>query len=41
MVFKLFACDAQGGGRRSAISISKRRNIVATRKKFYGEGKMG
>ena len=37
MVFKLFVCDAQGSGRRSAISKKEGNGY---QKKFYREGKM-
>ena len=39
MVFKLFVCDAQRSGRRSAISRSKRGNVMATRKNFMEKGR--
>ena len=34
IVFRLVGCEAQGSGRRSAISRSKSRNVMATRKNF-------
>ena len=39
MVPKLFVCEAHGSGRRSAISRSKRRNVMATKKNFIEKGK--
>ena len=34
IVFRLVVCKAHGSGRRSAISRSNRRNVMATRKNF-------
>ena len=34
IVFRLVVCEAHGSGRRSAISRSNRRNVMATRKNF-------
>lgn len=34
IVFRLVVCEAHGSGRSSAISRSKRRNVMATRKNF-------
>ena len=34
IVVSLLVCDAQGGGRSSAISRSKSKNVMATRKNF-------
>lgn len=39
IVFRLVVCEAQGNGRRSAISRSKRRNVMATRKNFMEKGR--
>lgn len=39
IVFRLVVCEAQGSGRRSAISKSKRRNVMATRKNFMEKGR--
>ena len=39
IVFKLVVCEAHGSGRRSAISRSKRRNVMATRKNFMEKGR--
>ena len=39
MVPKLLVCEAHGSGRRSAISRSKRRNVMATKKNFIEKGK--
>ena len=36
IVFRLVDCEAQGSGRRSAISRSKSRNVMATRKNCSG-----
>lgn len=35
IIFRLFVWEAHGNGRSRAISRSKRRNVIATRKKFY------
>lgn len=35
----LLVCVAQGRGRRSAISRSNRRNVIATRKNFIEKGR--
>lgn len=37
IVFRLVVCEAHGSGRSSAISRSKRRNVMAT-EEFYREG---
>ena len=39
IVFTLVDCEAQGSGRRSAISRSNRRNVMATRKNFMEKGR--
>ena len=39
IVPRLFVCEAHGSGRRSAISRSKRRNVIATRKNFMERGR--
>ena len=39
IVFKLVVCEAHGSGRRSAISRSNRRNVMATRKNFMEKGR--
>lgn len=39
IVFRLFVWDAHGKGRRRAISRSKRRNVIATRKNFIENGR--
>lgn len=39
MVCRLLVCDAHGSGRRSAISRSNRRNVMATRKNFIEKGR--
>ena len=39
IVFRLFVWDAHGRGRRRAISRSKRRNVMATRKNFIENGR--
>ena len=36
ILFRLVVCEAYGSGRRSAISRSNRRNVMATRKNFMG-----
>ena len=36
IVFRLVDCEAQGSGRRSTISRSKSRNVMATRKNCSG-----
>ena len=38
-MFRLFVWDAHGRGRRRAISRSKRRNVMATRKNFIENGR--
>lgn len=37
--FRLVVWDAQGSGKRSAISRSNRRNVIATRKNFMENGR--
>ena len=37
--FRFAVCEAHGSGRRSAISRSKRRNVMATKKNFIEKGK--
>lgn len=39
IVFRLVVCEAHGSGRSSAISRSKRRNVMATRKNFIEKGR--
>ena len=39
IVFRLVVCEAHGSGRNSAISRSKRRNVIATRKNFIEKGR--
>lgn len=39
MVCRLFVWDAHGRGRSSAISRSKRRNVIATKKNFIEKGR--
>lgn len=39
IVFKLFICDDQGSGKRSAISKSKRSNVMATKNFFTEKGR--
>ena len=39
IVPKLFVCEAHGSSRRSAISRSKRRNVMATKKNFIEKGR--
>lgn len=39
MVGRLFVCEAQGRGRRSAISRSNNRNVMATKKNFIEKGR--
>lgn len=39
IVVSLLVCDAQGSGSRRAISKSKSRNVIATRKNFIENGK--
>lgn len=39
IVFRLVVCEAHGNGRSSAISKSKRRNVMATRKNFMEKGR--
>ena len=39
IVFRFFVCEAQGSGKRSAISRSKRRIVMATRKNFMEKGR--
>ena len=39
ILFRLVVCEAYGSGRRSAISRSKSRNVMATRKNFMEKGK--
>lgn len=39
IMFKLVVCEAHGNGRRSAISRSNRRNVMATRKNFIEKGR--
>lgn len=39
MVPKLFVWEAHGNGKRRAISRSKRRNVIATRKNFMEKGR--
>lgn len=39
IVPRLFVWEAHGSGNRSAISRSKRRNVMATRKNFMEKGK--
>lgn len=39
IVVSLLVCDAQGSGSRSAISRSKSRNVMATRKNFIEKGR--
>ena len=39
IVESLLVCDAQGSGRRSAISRSKSRNVIATKKNFMEKGR--
>ena len=34
IVFRFAVCEAHGSGRRSAISRSNKRNVMATRKNF-------
>lgn len=36
---RLFVWEAQGRGRRRAISRSNRRNVIATRKNFIENGR--
>ena len=39
IVFRLVGCEAHGSGRRSAISRSNRRNVMATTKNFMEKGR--
>ena len=39
IVFRLVVCEAHGSGRSRAISRSKRRNVMATRKNFMEKGR--
>ena len=39
IVFELFVCDGQGSGKRSAISKSKRRNVMDTKNYFIEKGR--
>ena len=39
ILFRLVVCEAYGTGRRSAISRSNRRNVMATRKNFMEKGR--
>lgn len=39
IVVSLLVCDAQGSGSSSAISKSKSRNVIATRKNFMEKGR--
>ena len=39
IVFRLVVCEAHGSGRRSAISRSNKRNVMATRKNFMEKGR--
>lgn len=39
IVLRLVVCEAHGSGRRSAISRSNRRNVMATRKNFMEKGR--
>lgn len=39
MVFRLSVCDAHGRGRRRAISRSKSKNVMATKKNFIEKGR--
>lgn len=39
IVYRSFVWEAQGSGRRSAISRSKRRKVIATRKNFMEKGR--
>lgn len=39
IVFRLFVWVAQGRGNRRAISRSKRRKVIATRKNFMEKGR--
>lgn len=39
IVFRFAVCEAHGSGRRSAISRSNKRNVMATRKNFIEKGR--
>lgn len=39
IMFRLFVWEAHGSGRSRAISRSKRRNVIATRKNFIEKGR--
>ena len=39
IVFRLVVCEAHGSGSSSAVSRSKRRNVMATRKNFIEKGR--
>ena len=39
IVFKLFICDDQGSGKRSAISKPKKRDVMATKNNFVEKGR--
>lgn len=39
IVPRLSVCEAHGSGKRSAISKSKRRNVMATKKNFMEKGR--
>lgn len=39
IIFKLSVWEAHGSGRSRAISRSKRRNVIATRKNFIENGR--
>ena len=39
IVFRFVVCEAHGSGKRSAISRSNKRNVMATRKNFMEKGR--